>query len=70
LQTEVLTSDQAVHDVMAKTAMKNRRAIYRDNPTLDKETPLNRKELWFDPKPFLKSRSQSTRVRLFLNNSN
>jgi hypothetical protein len=30
--------------------MKNRRAIYLNNPTLDKRTPLDRKELWFDPK--------------------
>ncbi len=47
---QVFFSDPAVLDVMAKADMKNRRAIYLDNPTLSKETPLDRKELWFDPK--------------------
>lgn len=47
---EVFFGDPAVQDVMAKADMKNRRAIYLDNPTLSKETPLDRKELWFDPK--------------------
>jgi len=47
---QVFFSDPAVQDVMAKADMKNRRAIYLDNPTLSKETPLDRKELWFDPK--------------------
>lgn len=42
--------DPAVQDVIAKADMKNRRAFYLDNPTLSKETPLDRKELWFDPK--------------------
>lgn len=47
---KVFFSDPAVQDVMAKADMKNRHAIYLDNPTLSKETPLDRKELWFDPK--------------------
>jgi hypothetical protein len=47
---QVFFGDPAVQDVMAKADMKNRRAIYLDNPTLSKETPLDRKELWFDPK--------------------
>ncbi len=47
---QVFFNDPAVQDVMAKADMKNRRAIYLDNPTLSKETPLDRKELWFDPK--------------------
>jgi hypothetical protein len=47
---QVFFNDPAVKDVMAKANMKNRRAIYLDNPTLSKETPLDRKELWFDPK--------------------
>ncbi|RYY03836.1 MAG: transporter substrate-binding domain-containing protein [Gammaproteobacteria bacterium] len=47
---QVFFADPAVQDVMAKADMKNRRAIYLDNPTLSKETPLDRKELWFDPK--------------------
>lgn len=42
--------DPSVQDVMAKADMKNRRAFFLDNPTLSKETPLDRKELWFDPK--------------------
>jgi hypothetical protein len=46
----VFFGDPAVQDVIAKADMKNRRAIYLDNPTLSKETPLDRKELWFDPK--------------------
>jgi ABC-type amino acid transport substrate-binding protein len=47
---QVFFSDPSVQDVMAKADMKSRRAIYLDNPTLSKETPLDRKELWFDPK--------------------
>lgn len=43
-------ADPAVQDVMAKADMKNRRSFFLDNPTLSKETPLDRKELWFDPK--------------------
>lgn len=42
-------SDPSVKDVLAKANMKSRRAFYLDNPTLSKETPLDRKELWFDP---------------------
>jgi len=42
-------NDPSVKDVLAKANMKNRRAFYLDNPTLSKETPLDRKELWFDP---------------------
>jgi hypothetical protein len=42
-------NDPAVKDVLAKADMKNRRAFYLDNPTLSKETPLDRKELWYDP---------------------
>ena len=47
---KVFFGDPAVQDVMAKADMKNRRAFFLDNPTLSKETPLDRKELWFDPK--------------------
>jgi hypothetical protein len=42
-------NDPSVKDVLAKANMKSRRAFYLDNPTLSKETPLDRKELWFDP---------------------
>lgn len=47
---EVFFADPSVQDVLAKANMKNRRAFYLDNPTLHKDTPLNRAELWFDPK--------------------
>jgi hypothetical protein len=46
----VFFADPSVQDVMAKADMKNRRAFFLDNPTLSKETPLDRAELWFDPK--------------------
>lgn len=42
--------DSSVQDVLAKADMKNRRSFFLENPTLSKETPLDRKELWFDPK--------------------
>lgn len=42
--------DPSVQDVLAKANMKNRRSFFLDNPTLHKDTPLDRKELWFDPK--------------------
>lgn len=42
--------DPSVQDVLAKADMKNRRSFFLDNPTLHKDTPLDRKELWFDPK--------------------
>ena len=47
---EVFFADPSVQDVLAKANMKNRRAFYLDNPTLHKDTPLDRAELWFDPK--------------------
>lgn len=47
---EVFFGDPSVQDVLAKANMKNRRVIYINNPTLAKETPLDRAELWFDPK--------------------
>jgi hypothetical protein len=40
----------SIKDVIEKADMKNRRVFYLDNPTLTKETQLNRSELWFDPK--------------------
>lgn len=42
--------DPAVRDVLAKANMQHRRIIYLENPTLSKATPLDRAELWFDPK--------------------
>lgn len=47
---EVFFGDPSVQDVLAKANMKNRRVIHLDNPTLHKKTPLDRAELWFDPK--------------------
>lgn len=47
---EVFYNDQNVKDVLAKANMKERKVFYIDNPLLAKETPLDRKELWFDPK--------------------
>ncbi len=45
-------SSPQVKDIVEKANMKNRRVFYLDNPTLSKETPLDRKELWADPKDF------------------
>lgn len=39
-----------VTDVIEKANMKARRVFFIDNPTLSKETPLDRPELWFDPR--------------------
>jgi hypothetical protein len=47
---EVFRNDPAVQSVMQKANMKARRVFELQNPTLSKETPLDRKELWFDPK--------------------
>ena len=45
-------SSPQVKDIMEKANMKNRKIFYLDNPFLSKETPLDRKELWVDPKDF------------------
>lgn len=47
---KVFYGDKAIQDVMQKANMKNRKLFKLDNPTLSKETPINRTELWFDPK--------------------
>lgn len=47
---QVFFGDPAVQSVMEKANMKNRRVFELQNPTLSKETPLDRKELWYDPK--------------------
>jgi hypothetical protein len=47
---ETFMNAPSVRDVIEKANMKNRRVFYIDNPTLSKETPLDRQELWFDPK--------------------
>jgi len=47
---KVFYNDPNIKDVLDKANMKNRKVFYLDNPFLTKETPLDRKELWFDPK--------------------
>lgn len=39
----------SVQDIIKKANIKQRRVFHLENPTLTKETPLDRKELWFDP---------------------
>jgi ABC-type amino acid transport substrate-binding protein len=46
---EAFMNAPSVKDVIEKANMKNRRVFYLENPTLSKETPLDRAELWFDP---------------------
>jgi hypothetical protein len=43
---EYFFSSPEVKDVLAKADLKNRTAIYIENPFLPKATPLDRKELW------------------------
>lgn len=43
-------NDPRIKDVIEKANMKNRKVFYIDNPLLSRETPLQRAELWFDPK--------------------
>lgn len=47
---ETFINAPSVRDVIEKADMRNRKVFYIDNPTLSKETPLDRAELWFDPK--------------------
>lgn len=47
---EVFYNDPSIKDVLEKANMRERKVFYVDNPVLTKETPLDRKELWFDPK--------------------
>lgn len=47
---EAFMNAPEVKDVIEKANMKNRKVFYIDNPTLSPETPLDRAELWFDPK--------------------
>ncbi len=46
---KVFYGEKAIQDVMQKANMKNRKLFKLDNPLLSKETPIGRKELWFDP---------------------
>lgn len=47
---EAFMNAPEVKDVIEKANMKHRKVFYIDNPTLSAETPLDRAELWFDPK--------------------
>lgn len=47
---DAFMSAPQVRDVIEKANMKNRRVFFIDNPTLHNETPLERAELWFDPR--------------------
>lgn len=49
---QLFYSSPQVKDIMDKANMKNRKVFYLENPTLHKDTPLDRKELWADPKDF------------------
>ena len=42
-------ADSEVRDALKKSNIQNRRVIEMNNPFLTTKTPLNRKELWFDP---------------------
>lgn len=42
-------NDPAVKDVLEKANLKNRTIIQLKNPTLPKATPVDDKNLWFDP---------------------
>lgn len=46
---KVFYGDKAIQDVMKKANMKERIVFKLNNPLLSKETPVGRKELWFDP---------------------
>lgn len=47
---KLFLSNKTVQDVIEKADLGNRRVIHLENPTLSKETPLDRAELWIDPK--------------------
>lgn len=46
---KVFFSDPSVKNALENANMKNRRIFELENPTLSKETPLQRKELWYNP---------------------
>ena len=54
---EIFLQNPTVIDVIEKANLSNRRIIYLDNPQLPKATPLERDELWIDPKKFGKKPS-------------
>ena len=46
---KVFYGDKSIQDVLQKANMKQRTLFKLENPLLSKETPIERKELWFDP---------------------
>jgi len=46
---ELFFQDEAVKDALSKADVRNRTVFNIENPTLSADTPINRKELWFDP---------------------
>lgn len=46
---KVFFSDPLVKAALEKADMKNRKIFTLENPTLSKETPLDREELWYNP---------------------
>lgn len=46
---KLFLSNKTVQDVIEKSNIGNRRIINLENPTLSKETPVDRAELWIDP---------------------
>jgi len=55
---KVFYGDKSIQDVLQKANMKNRRLFKLENPLLSKETPIQRKELWFDPQSIPDNSSQ------------
>lgn len=46
---DVFFNDPSVKNALENANMKNRRIFELENPTLSKETPLHRKEFWYNP---------------------
>jgi hypothetical protein len=57
---KVFYGDKSIQDVLQKANMKNRKLFKLDNPLLSKETPIERKELWFDPQSIPDNTSQTS----------
>lgn len=57
---KVFYGDKSIQDVLQKANMKNRTLFKLENPLLSKETPIERKELWFDPQSIPDNTSQTS----------
>ena len=57
---KVFYGDKSIQDVLQKANMKNRTLFKLENPLLSKETPIERKELWFDPKSIPDNTTQTS----------